>query len=116
MAAWSGPGRRAPGSCRSSSRASPEGRRQALGGARRMTSAPAPRLFTFAGGSSGAWRVEQLRTVVGDGLPEASHLSVVAGEPEGAPDAAWRLRGIVSNERYVERAEKDALVARQEGL
>ena len=28
----------------------------------------------------------------------------------------WRLRGIVSNERYVERVEKDALVARQEGL
>ena len=29
---------------------------------------------------------------------------------------AWRLRGIVSNERYVERAEKDALLAKQEGL
>jgi hypothetical protein len=34
----------------------------------------------------------------------------------GGAGAAWRLRGIVSNERYVERAEKDALVARQEGL
>jgi hypothetical protein len=81
-----------------------------------MTTAPAPRLFTFAGGSSGAWRVEQLRTVVGAGLPGASHVDVVAGGPEAAADAAWRLRGIVSNERYVERTEKDALVARQEGL
>ena len=81
-----------------------------------MTSASASRLFTFIGGSSGAWRVEQLRTVAGDGLPEASHLTVLAGEPEGARDATWRLRGIVSNERYVERTEKDSLVARQEGL
>jgi hypothetical protein len=81
-----------------------------------MMSAPASRLFTFAGGSSGAWRVEQQRTVVGDGLPAASHLRVEAGGPDGIDDAAWSLRGIVSNERYVERAEKDALVARQEGL
>ena len=81
-----------------------------------MTSAPAPRLFTFAGGSSGAWRVEQLRTVVGDGLPPASHLGVAAGDTGSHPGDAWRLRGIVSNERYVERAEKDALVSRQEGL
>ena len=81
-----------------------------------MTSAPAPRLFTFAGGSSGTWRVEQLRTVVGDGLPAASHLSVAPGGPEASAGEVWRLRGIVSNERSVARAETDALVARQEGL
>jgi hypothetical protein len=81
-----------------------------------MTSAPAPRLFTFVGGSSGAWRVEQLRTVVGEGLPGVSHVSVIAGDAGDATIGSWHLRGIVSNERYVERAEKDALVARQEGL
>ena len=80
-----------------------------------MTSAPTPRLFTFVGASSGAWRVEQLRTVVGEGLPGVSHVGVVAGDAGGTA-SSWHLRGIVSNERYVERAEKDALVARQEGL
>lgn len=89
-----------------------------------MTPPPAPRLFTFAGGSSGTWRVEQTRPVVGESLPATAALSVVPGEvgAAGTGDAAsgvdvvWRLRGIVSNERYVERAEKDALVAKQEGL
>jgi hypothetical protein len=84
-----------------------------------MTTPAVPRLFTFAGGSSGAWRVEQTRPVVGEPLPVATALSVVAaGAVDAVPDghAAWRLRGIVSNERYVERAEKDALVATQEGL
>jgi len=32
------------------------------------------------------------------------------------PDATWALRGITSNERYVERPEKEALLAVQEGL
>jgi hypothetical protein len=84
-----------------------------------MTTPPVPRLFTFVGGSSGTWQVEQTRPVVGESLPAAAALSVVAAGPgDAASDvgAAWRLRGIVSNERYVERAEKDALVARQEAL
>ena len=85
-----------------------------------MTTPPVPRLFTFVGGSSGTWQVEQTRAVVGESLPAAAALSVLAAASAAtrAPgdDAAWRLRGIVSNERYVERAEKDALVAKQEGL
>ena len=46
-------------------------------------------------------------------------LSAADLSPQGQaqPQAgAWSLRGITSNERYVERAEKAALVARQEGL
>jgi hypothetical protein len=82
-----------------------------------MTPPAVPRLFTFAGGSSGAWRVEQTRPVVGESLPTAAALSVVAAAArDGDGDSVWRLRGIVSNERYVERGEKDALVAKQEGL
>jgi hypothetical protein len=34
-----------------------------------MTSPPVPRLFTFVGGSSGTWQVEQTRPVVGESLP-----------------------------------------------
>jgi hypothetical protein len=80
---------------------------------------PPPRLFTFAAGATGTWTVTLTRPVIGASLPDAAALSIVAGEPAvevGEAAAAWRLRGIVSNERYVERAEKDALVARQEGL
>jgi hypothetical protein len=82
-----------------------------------MTPPAVPRLFTFAGGSSGPWRVEQTRPVVGESLQTAAAVSVVAAAAGDADrDSIWRLRGIVSNERYVERGEKDALVAKQEGL
>ena len=84
-----------------------------------MTPPSVPRLFTFAGGSSGTWRVAETRPVVGESLPATAALSVVAagaGDDASDGDAVWRLRGIVSNERYVERAEKDALVSKQEGL
>jgi hypothetical protein len=78
---------------------------------------PSSRLFSFFGGSTGIWRVERTLPVAGESLPSVAALSVVAaGAAEPAAQPAWRLRGIVSNERYVERAEKDALVARQEGL
>jgi hypothetical protein len=78
-----------------------------------MTSPPVPRLFTFAGGSSETWQVEQTRPVVGESLPAPAALRVVAagvgaagaGDATSGGDAVWRLRGIVSNERYVERAE-----------
>ncbi|MEO5821597.1 MAG: chlorite dismutase family protein [Vicinamibacteraceae bacterium] len=83
-------------------------------------SAVAPRLFSFVAGSAGTWTVDHTRPVVGESLPVAACLSVVAAgsaeESADTPTALWRLRGIVSNERYVERVEKDALVARQEGL
>lgn len=79
-----------------------------------------PRLFDFVAGPTGTWAVAHTRPVIGESLPAAPAVSVVAASSSGeaGTDAAaiWRLRGIVSNERYVERAEKDALVARQEGL
>lgn len=53
--------------------------------------------------------------VVGEPLPAVTHLDLVAG-PADPPAAGWSLRGITSNERYVQRSEKDALVAKQEGL
>jgi hypothetical protein len=80
-------------------------------------SASPPRLFSFIGGATGPWRVDRTSAVTGEPLPPVEALHVLAADA-AAPTlvAAWRLRGIVSNERYVERAEKDALVARQEAL
>lgn len=79
--------------------------------------APAARLFHFVAGNTGPWQVEQAQCVCGDPLPAAARIAVVPDTLEFHPaGAAWSLRGITSNERYVTRAEKTALVAKQEGL
>jgi hypothetical protein len=76
-----------------------------------------PRLYCFAGGPSGAWQVLRSEAVAGPGLAPAPCLSVWdADGRDGMPDAAWRLRGITSNERYVTRGEKTQLLGRQQGL
>jgi hypothetical protein len=75
--------------------------------------AAAPRLFVFAGGERGDWQVRRAEAVCGVGLPAVAALSVRAGEAGGS-SATWQLRGITSNERYVTRDEKQALVGRQE--
>jgi hypothetical protein len=76
-----------------------------------------PLLFTFAGGSAGSWRVTRLSSVRGEGLPSAQRLAVLEGvDGSGSAGAAWVLRGVTSHERYVTRAELEALTARQPGL
>lgn len=58
-----------------------------------------------------------MATIAGDPLPPASRLAVIDGAIDPArPGAAWSLRGITSNERYVTAQEKAQLVAKQEGL
>ena len=76
-----------------------------------------PRLFTFIGGDSGPWRITNVHTLLGEPIPEAKRLDLVAGAvADLSADAKWSLRGLTSNERYVTRPEKEQLVARQEGL
>ena len=78
---------------------------------------PTPRLFTFVGDTTGPWRVERAHCLAGDPLPAASRVSIVAGFIAQLPQGAtWSLRGITSNERYVEQTEKAALVSKQQGL
>jgi hypothetical protein len=72
------------------------------------------RLYTFVGGALGSWIVERMQCVIGEPMPSTSHVSVVCGIPLRQP--IWALRGITSNERYVQREEKSALVNRQEAL
>lgn len=83
-----------------------------------MTPAPSPtpRLYSFWGGSQGPWAVVKTFSLVGDPLPAATHVSIGPGDSQTSSDSSWVLRGVTSNERYAERAEKTALVARQEGL
>jgi chlorite dismutase len=74
------------------------------------------RIQGFGGGDEGQWKVESLRAVKGEGLAPVACLSLSgpgAAFPEGA---RWLLRGVVSNERYVTREERDGLRQVQEGL
>ncbi len=75
----------------------------------------------FAGGPVGAWEVTGIQPVSGVSLPAVSRLAVFdqptsATPRAGSSDAAWLLRGAVSNARYTRRSEQDALTAIQAGL
>ena len=75
------------------------------------------RLFSFVGGDTGLWRVVGMEAVAGEPLPSARRLDIAPGACTASdPSAAWVLRGITSNERYVMREEKSRLVAKQQGL
>jgi hypothetical protein len=77
-----------------------------------------PLSVAFVGGGPGRWRVERLETVAGAPLASVSHLDVLEGAASARHpvDAAWVLRGVTSNERYVDRAEQRELLSRQEPL
>ncbi|MDP8931263.1 MAG: chlorite dismutase family protein [Actinomycetota bacterium] len=77
----------------------------------------APLHVTFAGGTAGPWRIDQLEAVRGESLPRADRLAVLEGREQALPETAvWILRGVTSNERYVTRGEHEALAARQPPL
>ena len=75
------------------------------------------RLFNFVGGESGAWRVVSHKTLLGEAILEVSMLDIIqAEEIPNKANSGWVLRGVTSNERYVQKAEKAALLATQQGL
>lgn len=78
---------------------------------------PQPLFVTFVAGTSGAWRVERLGAVIGDGLPMAGFLDVAESDriPQRA-EGLWQLTGVTSNTRYTNRTEVATLVGVQEGL
>jgi chlorite dismutase len=72
---------------------------------------------SFVGGARGAWRVERATAVRGAPLATTGTLDRLEGADFAAvPEAAWVLRGVRSNERYLEQAEKQRLAPLQEGL
>ena len=74
-----------------------------------------PRLFSFVGGETGQWQIVDTRSIIGETLASAQRLDVVNAALALPDNAAWLLRGVTSNERYVLRAEKDQLLAKQAG-
>ena len=74
-----------------------------------------PIAAVFVGGAEGEWRIERIAAVRGDVLTPAERLARIEGD-RAAPAGIWALRGTTSNERYVTRAEKEALLAAQPPL
>ena len=75
------------------------------------------RLWHFEGGDTGAFRIVGIRGYRGEALPPAARLDVCQGwMPRPGARPAFCLRGVVSNERYVTRAEKADLLARQQPM
>jgi len=69
------------------------------------------------GGDAGPWCVTEMKAMAGEPLPAASRLEIASGsEIPSDPQAAWVLRGITSNERYVVREERSQIVAKLLGL
>jgi chlorite dismutase len=75
---------------------------------------------TFRGGQSGAWRVTRLASVKGEPLPAARSLSISHSDAITLPllpsQNSWRLAGVASHVRYVERAESEKLTAAQAAI
>ena len=75
------------------------------------------RMATFIGGATGPWQVVKMDTVVGPPLEKVARLAISEGNLAALPsEGRWLLHGVMSNERYVTRKEKETLVARQPGL
>lgn len=75
------------------------------------------RYYAFLGGSEGPWAVRSVQTLCGEPLARVSRVAVQNRWLDAPPsDAAWMLRGVVSNTRYVTRAEQQALAAVQAPL
>ncbi len=78
-------------------------------------------MFTiFRGGQSGGWRVTSLLPITGESLPSVPALSVVKNSAIALPllpsPTSWRVAGVASHARYVERAEKTQLAEAEAGL
>lgn len=75
------------------------------------------RLFSFIAGDTGPWRVAEMECMAGEPLPAAKRLAITPGaESPSDLRAAWVLRGIKTNERYVLREDRSEMAARQRGL
>jgi len=84
-----------------------------------------PRLYTtmfttFRGGQSGAWRVTLNSAVKGEALAAVTALAITQNASIALPilpsSTSWRLVGVTSHLRYVEKAEKEQLAEKHAPL
>lgn len=63
-------------------------------------------MMHYVGGSTGSWRVDQIKTFSGPELASVTHLEIVGGHMDRVPQGAtWVLPGVVSSTRYIAREE-----------
>lgn len=75
---------------------------------------------TFRGGQSGPWRITLNSAVKGAPLAAVPALTITQSASIALPllpsSTAWRLAGVTSHLRYVEKAEKEQLAEKQPPL
>jgi chlorite dismutase len=75
---------------------------------------------TFRGGHSGIWRITLNAAVKGEGLAAVPALAVTQNASIALPllpsTTSWRLAGVTSHVRYVEKAEMEQLAEKQAPL
>ena len=73
--------------------------------------------FGIYDSAEGAWSVDELEAIRGEGLTRVEKIAVIEGRaPLVVSDSDWVLRGTTGAERYVNRAEREALFAIQPPL
>lgn len=73
-----------------------------------------PRAFSFLASAEGPWQILSNVAVKGAPLASAARLNVLDSYLPALPEnAAWLLRGVTSNSRYVTDDEKRELLAKQ---
>ncbi len=72
------------------------------------TPRPGTKPMTFIGGPTGAWKIDRIIPVVGEGLPAAERLSLQTGFATST-GYTWAFRGVAGHARYVERRERTLL-------
>lgn len=73
--------------------------------------------YAFVAGTSGVWKILSTAARRGPDLPPAARIDFKPAQNGIAPaEAGWMLHGLISNVRYAQRLELDALKARQEPL
>lgn len=73
-------------------------------------------IFDFVGDDTGEWEVTSMVALKGDPIARVSHLKRVSSTIVEPKKGIWTLKGMVSNLRYTEKADKEKLVAIQEDL
>lgn len=73
-------------------------------------------IFDFIGGNEGEWKILKMETIIGESIEQVSHLKIIQSSLTQSKTGIWTLRGVVSNLRYAEKAEKEQLAAVQASL
>ena len=63
---------------------------------------PQPIHVTFVGGAEGAWMVDRTTAIAGASLDSVVRVQMIESPAPLSTTNTWSLRGVTSNERYVE--------------